>query len=829
VKASIKWIRELLPKLKATPEQIAKRLSNAGIEVESLVTEASGLEQVIVGEVKSLRPHPDADALRIAEVFDGDRTLTVVCGAPNVAEGQKVAFAQLDARLPNGMHIERRKIRGVESEGMICSEAELGLSDDSSGIIVLKPRARAGRPLQKELELDDHLMEIAATPNRPDVLSHHGLARELAAIFGLPQPRVSVRLREAKESATQRAKVEIKDPKRCSKYVGRVVVGVRVGPSPEEVVRRLKAVGLRSISNVVDATNLVLLELGHPLHAFDLDKLHGGRIVVRTAEPGEKLVTLDEVERTLDADDCVIADQQRAVALGGVMGGLETEVTGETTNLLLEAAVFDPRSVRRTSKRLALHTEASHRFERGADPEMVEAAIDRCAQLIVELAGGQVLKGRLVAEKAQLKRAVVPIRPSRAARVLGRSVDKAEVKSALLLLGLRQVKKPEKLPKNPQKQAKAFKKPDMSDAAWFEVPSWRVDLSREEDLIEEVARLGGFGAIPTLMPPAPSTPWREAPAADAERRVKALLASEGFLETIALAFNSRKDVAAFSLDAQVAVLVANPLGEESALMRMSLLPSLLRAARHNQDMLPSATDLRLFEVGKTFAWSTPPAKLPIETQHVSMVVRGHRVPPTWAARDAKGAVPVVDAFDLKATAERVLEAFRVFGASFVPDESPHLHPRSATRIELLSRTLGHLGELHPDVMASFGLEGPPVFVLDLLLDAIAEVGGGVAAFKPLPKHPPARRDLSFFIGRDIPSARVLEVVKKASTATLEATDIFDVYEGQGLPEGKRSLAVSMIFRAPDRTLTDDEVERAQAAIIERLSAELGAEIRSARA
>lgn len=843
MKTSIRWIKELLPSLRAKPEAIEAKLGTSGFEVEGREDLARRYAGVVVGEVTELAPHEGADNLRVARVSDGEDTFTVVCGAPNVAAGQRVCFAKLGARLPNGMVIERRVIRGVESSGMLCSAAELGLSEDGEGLLVLGKRARVGRSLAEELGLEDVLLEVAVTPNRPDVLSHHGLARELAALFDVERPRLRVRVKEAKVAARSLAKVEVVEADRCPKYAARVITGVTIGRSPEWLERRLRALGQRPISNVVDATNLVLLELGHPLHAFDLDKLTRATeelpaVIVRRAAPGERLQTIDGVDRALDGDDLVIADRVAPLALAGVMGGLGSAVGDGTKNLLLESAWFDPKSVRRTSKRHALHTEASHRFERGADRGMVEAALDRCAELILELAGGQVAGGRIVVESKAPAAPVVYLRPERASRVLGREVDRREVKASLTALGLRAVHAP--------KGRKRPKLDGIREASWFEVPSWRVDLRREEDLIEEVGRLAGYDRIPTEMPPSSRAVWTAAPARDPERRLRDVLVGEGFLESISLAFNSRREVEAFALDPAAAVGVQNPLGEESALLRMTMLPALLRAARHNQDVLPSITDLRLFEVGRTFAWANPAGELPVERHQVGLIMRGKRLPPRWCAKDAKGLVPALDAYDVKGVLEVVLAAHGAGDVAWVAHEAPWLHPRSGTRVvapaarggrgggaldsaaaEGGEQVVAVFGELHPDVMSRFGLEGPPLFVAELDLEVLFAHAGGHASFRPLPRHPPARRDLSFFLAREVEGATVLSAIRGApGAANLELVELFDVYEGQGLPEGKRSLAVAMTFRAPDRTLTDAEVVAAEAAIVTALGA-LGAEIRSA--
>lgn len=815
MRASIEWIREVLPKLKASPDSIQKHLTEAGIEVEGSESQAAALQGVVVGEVRRLERHPQADKLQIATVFDGEVEHVVVCGAPNVAEGQRVALARVGTVLPGGLKITERELRGVKSAGMLCSEKELGLSEDGSGILVLGARAKPGKPVASAVGRTDVILEISAPANRPDILSHLGLARELAALYRLDPPVVSSKVKESGGEAEDRARIEIKAGQRCPRYVARVIEGVKIGPSPAEVIQRLEAVGLRSISNVVDATNLVLLELGHPLHAFDLDRLKDQKIVVRLAKEGEELTTLDGVKRKLDPDDLVIADAEVPVALAGVMGGGDSEVSEGTTRILLESAMFDAKSVRRTGKRHGLHTEASHRFERGADPEALERALDRCAQLITELAGGRVLSGRVAAVKHVPPRRVVPVRPARATAILGRPVDRSEIRATLTALGLKKVSKPAK----DDKPARGKKpKGPPPDAMLFEVPSWRVDLHSEIDLIEEVARLSGYGSIPTLMPPLPSSAWTEAPKQDDAERVRDTLVSLGFRETISLAFSARQQLTDLGLDTAQAVEVANPLGEESGVMRMSVLPALLRAARLNQSVL--RTDLRLFEIGNVFEWTVPPEELPKETLELGLVLRGRRSAPGWSSRP-----DLVDVFDLKGVLEPLLETFHVRGVRFSPDDTPWLHPRAGGRIEGNGAIIGRFGELHPDVVKRFDLEGPPVFVAELVLPALFSARGAQPVFRPLARFPAVGRDLSFFVDREIAAASILELVRSAAGQELENVEVFDVYEGSGVPQGRRSLAVTLSFRAPERTLTDAEVDAAQQAVIEALESKLSAEVR----
>ncbi len=832
MKASLQWIREILPRLPADAARVAQRLTDAGLEVESTHDQAAAFASLVAVEIRAIEPHPNADKLRLVTVWDGKAEHRIVCGAPHLELNSKVPLAKLGAKLPGGLVIAAREIRGVPSEGMLCSASELGLSHsgapslpkDGSGLYLLPPKTKPGRPLAEVLGQTDVIFDIAPPANRADLLSHHGLARELAALFDLDQPTTKTKVKESKTKA--QATVEIAATDRCPRYLGRVIEGVAVGPSPAPVVQRLAALGIRSISNVVDATNLVLMELGHPLHAFDLDKLAEGRVIVRRATEGEALTTLDGVARTLSADDLVIADAARPIALAGVMGGGDSEVGPGTTRILLESAHFEARGVRRTGKRHGLHTEASHRFERGTDPDMVEVALDRCAQLIVELAGGAVSKGVISAGRGRSKPVVASIRPERATAFLGRPVDRAEIRRTLGALGLTKAEAPRASKAKASKGAKAGKKGE--GALHFEVPSWRADLSREVDLIEELARIAGFGLIPTVLPGAGGAVRAQPAPLDPLDDVRRALVAEGYHEAISLAFASPSQLQAIGLDQASAVVVANPLGEESALLRPSLLPALLKATRHNQAM--SRTDVRLFEVGRSFRWSPlNPADgvasadgLPEETSRAAIVLRGRRGAAGWWGGNEQA-----DVFDLKGAVEAVLEAFGI-EATFAALSRPWLHPRSAGEIRGPGgAVLGELGELHPDVAQRLDLDGPPVFVAELSVDALAAARGAVRKMRPLPRFPAVARDLSFFVGRAVPAGELLATVRQAAGAALEEVRLFDVYEGKGVPDGERSVAVTMAFRALDRTLTDAEVDAAQGAVIAALEGTHQARVRQA--
>lgn len=813
MKVSLEWIRDLLPDLKAAPAAIERRLNLSGVEVASTFRPQAALAGVVVGEVRKVEPHPSADRLRVTQVFDGDRTHQVVCGAPNVDTGLRVPFAPVGTHLPNGMKIETRAIRGVESSGMLCAADELGLGVKSDGLFVLKPRLKAGRPLADVLKIKDTVFDLELTPNRADLLCHLGVARELAALFNLPLPVHKVKVKET--GTPPSAKVKTEDSVGCPFYAARIIRGVQVGPSPFEVQQRLLALGQRPVSNVVDATNLVLLELGHPLHAFDLTKLEGRENVfirARRAHPGERIDLLDGSTKVLSTEDLVIADGKGPVALAGVMGGRHSEVDEGTTDILLEAAYFDPRGVRRTAKRHGLHTEASHRFERGVDPHAVGAALDACAQLIEEWAAGTVAKGVTSSGHLPDAGALVPIRAERASTLLGRPVGRQEVRSHLRRLGLKAM------------AASGVKKSLLKgneDALWFRVPSWRRDLHVEADLVEEVARLGGYEQIPTEMPdvPLPVRAHRLRPRTDAW--VKSRLAGLGFQELLSLGFASPSDAAAFQVPASSLVRLKNPLGEETQYLRFSLLPALLQVARRNQDQLPSRTDLRLFEVGRAFRWSGA-TELPDEETRVGILMRGRRSLSLWGGDGA-----TVDAFDLKGVIEHL--------GRFLPklsvqaEELGFLHPRASGKltvsVEASEVVWGAFGQVHPDLMAAYGLEGPPVFVAELSLDVL-ERGRKGQVFSSVSPHPPAQRDLSFWVDRSRPASAILETIRQAGRPfDLEDVHVFDVYEGEHAPPGQRSVAVALTYRAPNRTLTAQEVETAQARVVEALEKEQGAKLR----
>jgi len=805
MRVSLKWLSELLGPL-PPPEEVARRLTAVGLEVEAVERLGAGLEGVVAARIVSSDPHPNAEKLSVTRVDAGQgEPLPIVCGARNYKVGDLVPLATVGAVLPGGARIEKAKLRGVESSGMLCSAKELGLSEDASGLLVLPPEVAPGTPLARALGLDDVLLEVNVTPNRPDVLSHLGVARELGALLGAEVRRPASGLAEGGSPAAEAVRVRIEAPEKCGRYAARVIEGVKIGPSPAWMARRLEACGVRSISNVVDATNLVLLELGHPLHAFDLDRVAGREIVVRTARPGEHIITLDGKDRALDPDDLLIADRDRGSALAGVMGGGDSEISAPTTRVLLESAWFQPGTVRRTSRRHGLKTEASYRFERGADPGMVLPALDRCAALIAELSGGQVRKGVVDAHPRPVAPAEVRLRWHRPAQVLGMEVPRSEAERILSRLGF------------------VEQGADAEGARWA-VPSWRVDVGLEEDLIEELVRTLGYDAIPETLPAhAVETPAEPAEAVALER-VRTALEAAGFSEAVNFSFVAAKELEPLGRPVATGdgkgrapgIALKNPISADLAVMRTSLVPSLLKNAAANRRQ--RVEDVRLYEVARAY-WPHPrPADTPSsEPLRVAGVLLGRRHPVGWAAGGE-----AVDFYDAKAAVVGVLEALGIAGTAWRAPADSWLHPRHSAVITRGEEILGVLGELHPSVAQAFDLPRG-VFAFELALDALLGEAALVPHYQPIPHLPAVLRDLAVVVPDAVPAASVLGVVRQEPL--VEAVTLFDVYRGAPLPPGKKNLAMAIRYRAPDRTLTDAEADAAHRRIVGWLAERAGAELR----
>jgi phenylalanyl-tRNA synthetase beta chain len=776
----------------------ARLFTGAGFEIEGVEELGGGFTGVVVAEVVAAEKHPKADKLTVVDVIveKGGAATRVVCGAPNVpAPGGRVLWARPGARLPK-MEIGVRPLKGVESAGMLCSEIELAIGDDSDGIVVLDGDEPLGAEAAAALGLRDTALEVSVAANRGDGLGHLGLARELVALVGgrlrpgeVDLAPVTSRSLRAADLVT----IDIDDPDGCPRYIGRVIDGVTVKPAPGWMRRRLRAVGVRPLSNLVDVTNYVLFELGHPLHAFDHRRVEGGRIRVRRAAQGEKLTTLDGQERTLVAGDLLICDAARAVALAGVMGGHDSEVASDTSRVLLEAAGFDSLTVRRTARRLGLHSEASLRFGRGVDPEGAERASRRAARLLAEVGGGLVAEGVVDAYPRPPRRVEVSMRASRATSLSGIPIDGEIAACALARLGI------------------AVRQD--GDRVVIEQPSWRPDLSREVDLIEDVLRLHGYHRVPATLPPLRSPPRGRPDTRPAIARET--LRAAGYAEAITFGFTSPDRIRALRLaddDERLRmVLLQNPMSVEQSVMRTSLVPNLLAALSRN--LKHDMNDVALFEVGSVFL-ARDQGALPDERVRLAGVISGRRA--GWL-----GPGPEVDFFDAKGAIEEVLAAIGTSRVSFARvTYAPFLHPGVAADVFSGDVLVGQVGEVHPDVRAGFEI-APRCYAFDLDLAAVP--AGGPRQMQPVPRFPAVTRDISLFVAEDLPAARVGDLIAADREPLIEAVRVLEEYRDPGVvPAGQKGLLWSITYRSSEKTLTDAEVDARHEALVAHLVEKLAA-------
>ena len=755
MKISYRWLLEFV-ETDQTPAQIADRLTNAGIEVASLSPLVEGLSGVVVGEIEAIERDLGVTAaghhIRLCRVATPGKTFSVICGAPNAAPGLRTAFAPPGATLPRGRAIKAAKIRGTVSEGLLCSEKELGIGDDEDGILELAADAPLGAALIHYLGLDDTILEIEITPNRPDALSIVGVAREVAALTRAPFRFPQITVREGETEAASLAAVEILDPDLCPRYAARVIGGLTVKPSPPWLAQRLRAVGLRPINNLVDVTNYVLWDMGQPLHAFDYGTIAEHRIVVRRARPGERLRTLDGQDRALSSDMLMICDPERAVAVGGVMGGGATEVTQTTTTVLLESAYFNPGSVRRTSRALGLHTDAAYRFERGADIEGLREALDRAAQLMADLGGGTVAKGVIDAYPSPRPRPRVTLRRARIERLIGACPPQEEIVRILQTLG--------------------FAVDDSGEELQAVVPSFRRDIVQEDDLVEEVIRVWGYDKIPSTLPRGGELrPVSHPPELQISRAVTRALTDAGLSQAITYAFVDPGRLKAMGWDAPESLItLQNPISIERSVLRPALAPGLLEVVALNASH--QIADVRAFEIGHAFA--------------------PHREEAPYEA----GQGP------------RYLEQGR--GAALLSG----------------AREVGRFGEVALAVREAFDLS-VPVFLAELSLTALLALPRETVQYQPLPRFPAVQRDLALVVPAEVTAGEVEAAIRGMKLPLLRQVTLFDVYEGDQIGAGRRSLAWSLTYQAPDRTLTDREVNELHARIITEIGRRFRAEVRGA--
>lgn len=794
MRAPLSWIRELAP-VPGTPAEIAEALDHLGLVVEALEEPGRDVVGVVVAKVLEVRPHPGADKLTLVDVEHGGRTTRVVCGARNVAPGDVVPYAPAGAVLPGGLRLERRTIRGEVSDGMLCSARELGLGDDHEGILHLDPASAPGADVREVLGLDDVVFDLEVTPNRPDAMSMVGVARDLAAHFRVPLQVPVPFVREAGDPTGSRATLEVDAPDRCPRYVARVA-DVTPGPSPAWMARRLTLAGLRPISNVVDVTNYVLLERGQPLHAFDLACLGGPGIVVRLARDGETITTLDDVERTLRADDLLICDaEQVPQAVAGIMGGSTAEVSGATREILLEAAYFTPTGIGRTSKRLGLRSESSARFERGVDPEGVLTGADRACELLQEVASAEVAPHALDDYRLRVERPRIRLRTTRVNALLGTALADADVREALEPLGV------DVEGTGPEVVAVA--------------PSFRPDLEREVDLVEEVARRVGLNAIPRTMPRAGDHVGGLTPHQRERRLVLEVLAAMGCSEAMTLSLVSPAELGRAGLPAD-GVEVENPLRAEESMLRMQILPGLLGVVAHNA--AHGQADVAVFEVGNVFLVPPEGQTLPDEREHAAAVLAGtvQRRP-----HEADRPVDVYDAVDL---VEGLGEALALEDLRLEPGWHTGFHPSRTAVVVVDGAAVGHVGEVAPEVLEAYGLDAP-VVGLELDLGRLLAGRRRERTYRPVSRFPASGVDLAFVVDDRAPAGAVRTTLEEAAGGLLESVRLFDVFRSEALGPGRVSLAFALRFRAPDRTLTDEEVGALRQRCIDAVVAAHGAELR----
>jgi len=804
MKVSLKWLRDYVG-IKLKPRDLAEKLTMAGLEVKGIQSVGRTWDNVVVGEVIDVSPHPNADRLKLATVNLGTERVTVVCGAPNISPKQKVPFARVGARLIDGhtgetIVLKPARIRGVASEGMVCSEKELGISDSHEGIMVLPQEAPVGIPL--DVYLGDVILELDVTPNRPDCLSVIGIAREIAALTGEPLHLPQIHYEETEEPIDSFISVDIVEPDLCPRYCASLITGIKIAPSPSWVQQRLNSYGMRPINNVVDVTNYVMLEYGQPLHAFDYHKLKGRQVIVRRAASSETITTLDGSKRTLNPDILVIADKEQAVAVAGIMGGLDSEVTDKTKAILLESANFNQATIRRGCSHLQLRSEASDRFDKGLNTELPLLPLKRATQLLLELAGGRVAKGIIDVYPGRPEPKRISITPREVARLSGLKVDTDDILKVLRSLGFE------------------CQEDSSGSQTFVSVPYWRSDVKCSADLVEEVVRIIGYDKVPVTrlsssLPAQKSRSSAEARQDDLRRKLRNILIGFGFQEVLTYSLVSLEKLQKLSpkLELKLSPLkVANPMTKEQEYLRTSLRAGLLATLAHNQKF--EAAGIRLFEIGKVFL---PQDKdLPQEREMLCAVLSGPRADLSWlAGKD------MLDFFDAKGVVENILNQLGL-KASFENSDDEGLFPAKGADVIVGDSRIGVLGELHPKVAQAFELFNTACLIeidLDKLLTKISVT----RKYQPIPRFPSVSRDVALVVDEQIRYREVEEIIQSFPLVT--KVNLFDVYRGEQIPKGKKSFAIRIIYQSPSHTLTDEEVNQTHEQMLAKLNQQLGATLR----
>lgn len=812
MKFSIDWLQEYVDTGDLTPEALAEHLTMLGLEVDSVDPLFPELTNLLTAKVIQVESHPNADKLNLCEVDTGEEVLNIVCGAPNVREGLITAFAPVGTIMPDGTKIKASKVRGVKSFGMLCSERELGLSESHEGIMELPADTKHGQPLLTALGMDDLVVEVDLTPNRPDCASVIGIAREVSGVTRTPLTRP---VEDAElEINRELFRVDVENNELCPRYTAKLIKNVTIGQSPWWLRKHLLSVGLRPINNVVDITNFVMMEYGQPLHAFDYDKLAGKQIMVRNPRNKETtFTTLDGEKRDIDPDMLLICDAEKPVAVAGVMGGLNSEVTDKTTNILLESACFNPISVRKTARKLNLGSEASYRFERGVDPGGCLVVLERAANLLCEIAGGETTEGG-----ADYYGGVRPLnsqtlRISRTASLLGIDLDYDKIADHLTSIGMRC-------------------KPKDDNTLWVNPPTFRVDIEREVDLVEEVARLVGYNNIPTSLPTVHLSYPDKDPKRELRARISSLLADTGFTEAINYSFITEKHLDMMQLadedPRRNLVQLLNPLSEEQSVMRSMLLPGLLENLKRNNNFQKSA--VKLFEVGKVF---TPQGEneQPVERDRLTCILSGRR---SGESSDLYNDNSAVDIFDAKGTVELLLETLRLRGCAKenvvtirLPEDNELENYSESNQCLILDSPKGVIGQvakLEVSIAKQFGIKQDSYFI-DLDFDLLCDLKATAKNFTSLPVFPAIKRDIALLVPVSIKAGDMLETIKKSKEKFIESADIFDVFQGKTLEKGMKSIAVSVTYRSPTKTLTEKNVNKSHTKLINLLTSKFNGSLR----
>ncbi len=812
MKFTLSWLKEYVDTKDLSPEALADHLTMLGLEVDGVTAIFPELQTLRTAKVLSVEPHPNADKLSLCEVAVGENTYSIVCGAPNVRENLITAIALPGTVMPDGTKIKPSKVRGIKSNGMLCSERELGLSESHTGIMELPDNTDHGQPLLQTLGLDDLLVEVDLTPNRPDCASVIGIAREVAGItqseLKLPVEESSIEHNNAKFS------VDVENCEQCPRYAARLIEGVTIGPSPWWLQKRLLSIGMRPINNVVDITNFVMMEYGQPLHAFDFDTLEGRQVIVRNPKNDEKtFTTLDGEERTLEPDMLMICDAVKPVAVAGVMGGLNSEVTDKTTNILLESACFNAISIRRTARRLNLPSEASYRFERGVDPGGCTTVMERAVSLLCEVAGGSVVEGGTDFYGGQRPLNSQTIRISRTASLLGIDLDYDKIADALQSIGMRC-------------------KPKNDDTIWVNPPTFRIDIVREADLVEEVARLVGYNNIPTSLPTVSLSYPEQQPQRKIRARTADLLVSTGFFEAINYSFVTDKHLAMMALadddTLRNQLPLLNPLSEEQSVMRTMLIPSLLENLKRNINFQKNS--VKLFEIGKVF---TPNGdnEQPIEKERLAGILSGRRY---GEASNLHFTEENFDFLDVKGTVEELLQDMRLqncdkkdkvsFRIPETDDIEPYVDPSQCLLLDSLEGTLGHFGRLQPEIAKCFGIK-QDVYFFDIDFEHLCTLQQADKNFSSLPVYPAVKRDIALLIPETVQAGDLLETIRTSKEKFIEHCEIFDVYQGKSLEKGIKSVAISVTYRSPTKTLTEKNVNKSHTKLINTLTSKFNGSLR----